>query len=78
MMEHRSQSFSEFNQLYFRDIVTYVALCPFPSSYKILSVNYSSMPNTIDHNCLHLFIDHVHDTVITDTQPISVLTFQLF
>ncbi len=49
-----------------------------PSSYKKLSVNLSSMPNAIDHNCLLLFIDHVYDAVITDTQSISVLTLQFF
>jgi hypothetical protein len=36
------------------------------------------MPDTIDHNCLLLFVDHVYDTVMTDAQPISVLTLQLF
>ena len=36
------------------------------------------MPDTIDHYCLLLFIDHVYDTVMTKTQPISVLALQLF
>ena len=43
-----------------------------------LSVNLSSMSDTIDHNGLLLFVDHIYDTVIADTQPISVLTLQLF
>lgn len=29
------------------------------------------MSNTINHNFILLFIDHVYDAVITDTQPIS-------
>ena len=36
------------------------------------------MPDTIDHDCLLLFVDHVYDTVIADTQPVPVLTLQLF
>jgi len=45
---------------------------------KRLSANLSSMPDTIDHYCLLLFIDHVYDTVMTNAQPISVLALQLF
>ena len=36
------------------------------------------MPDTIDHNRLLLFVDHVYDTVIANTQPVPVLTLQLF
>ena len=36
------------------------------------------MPDTINHNYLLLFVDHINDTVVTNTQPIPVLTFQLF
>ncbi len=36
------------------------------------------MSNTIDYDCLLLFIDHVYDTVISDAQPISVLTLHFF
>ena len=36
------------------------------------------MPNTIDHYGLLLFINRVYDTIIADTQPVSVLALQLF
>ncbi len=36
------------------------------------------MSNTIDNDDLLLFINRIYDTVITNTQPVSVLTFQLF
>ena len=36
------------------------------------------MPDTIDHNCLLFFVDHIYNTVMTDAQPISALTLLLF
>jgi hypothetical protein len=45
---------------------------------KILSINLSSMPDTIDHNCLLLLVNYIYNAVITDAEPIPVLTFQLF
>jgi hypothetical protein len=36
------------------------------------------MPDTIDHNRLLLFVNHVYDTVVANTQPVPVLTLQFF